>query len=67
MMVQMQFGVDNHSQIFDAVSAYSRGFTQFVLRIKQVGFSREGNNCSVGDIELPEIINVPSMNTIYNL
>jgi len=27
-MVQMQFGVDNHSQISHAVSACSRGLTQ---------------------------------------
>jgi hypothetical protein len=30
-MVRMQFGVNKHSEVFDAVSACSREFTQFVI------------------------------------
>jgi len=37
-MVQMQFGVDNHSQIFHAVCVYSRGLTQLYSKSSRLVF-----------------------------
>jgi hypothetical protein len=38
LMVKMQFRVHKHSQIVDAVSAYNRKLTQFVIETEQVCF-----------------------------
>jgi hypothetical protein len=39
MMVEMQFGVGKCSQIYDALSACNKGFTQSVIKTEQVGLS----------------------------
>lgn len=62
MMVIMQFEVSKYSKIFDAISAHNRGYTQILIRTKQVGFSRDGDNSRLVD---NEVRNVPSMNIIY--
>lgn len=62
MMVIMQFGVSKYSKIFDAISAHNRGYTKILIRTKQVGFSRDGDNSGLVD---NEVRNAPSMNIIY--
>jgi hypothetical protein len=58
----MQYGVSQYSQIFDAISAHNRGFTQTLITTKQVGFSRDGDNSGLVD---NKVRNAPSMNLIY--
>jgi hypothetical protein len=41
MMVELQFGVNKNRQTSNAVGACNRGFTKFVIKIKQVGSSKE--------------------------
>ena len=64
VMVGMQFGVSKYSQIFNAASACSRGFIQFVMKTGQLGFSR-GNNSGLVGVELRGVSNAPSAKTIY--
>jgi hypothetical protein len=47
MMVQVQFGVHKYYQISDAVTACNKRFTQFLVRIEQVGFPRADANPSL--------------------
>jgi hypothetical protein len=53
MMVEMQFGVKKYFEIFDSVGACNsdKGFTQFVIKTKQVGFPRKGDNSGSLDVE----------------
>jgi hypothetical protein len=65
MMVKVQFGVNKYPQIFDAVNTYNRGFTQFVIKFKQVGVSREGANSGLVEAELHEVRKTPSTPASY--
>lgn len=47
-------------------SVHIRGFTQFVIATEQAGFHRDSENTGIFDLELYDVRNETSTNTIYN-
>jgi hypothetical protein len=62
---ESQFGVNKYSQIFEAVITCNRGFMQFVIKTRQVGFLEKEITLGPVDTEFCEVKSAPSTNSIY--